>query len=40
MKMPIYLHKDMTRVLEDECYLNAEDAGKAIRGRHPEDRGR
>jgi hypothetical protein len=39
MRMPIYQHKDMTRVLEDECYLNAEDAGKPIRGGHPEDRG-
>ena len=29
MRMPIYLQKDMTRVLEDECYLNAEDTGRA-----------
>jgi len=29
MRMPIYLQKDMTRVLEDECYLNKEDAGRA-----------
>ena len=27
MRMPIYLQKGMTRVLENECYLNAEDAG-------------
>jgi hypothetical protein len=27
MSMPVYLRKDMTRVLEDECYLNAEDEG-------------
>src|SRR5436190_8344466 len=39
MRMPIYLHNDMTRVLENECYLAAEEAGKPIRGRHPEDRG-
>jgi hypothetical protein len=26
--MPIYLQKDRTRVLEDECYLNKEDSGK------------
>lgn len=31
MKMPIFLQKGMTRVLENECYLNAEDAGKPIR---------
>jgi hypothetical protein len=28
MRMPIYLQKDRTRVLEDECYLNKEDSGK------------
>jgi hypothetical protein len=39
IKMPIYQVKGMSRVLEDECYLNAEDAGKPIRGTHPEDRG-
>ena len=39
MRMPIYLHNDMTRVLENECYLAAEEAGKPIGGRHPEDRG-
>jgi hypothetical protein len=38
MRMPLYLHTDMPRVLEDECYLDAEEAGKAIRGAHPEDR--
>ncbi len=39
MRMPVYRHKGMTRVLESECYLDAEEAGKPIRGRHPEDRG-
>jgi hypothetical protein len=39
IKMPIYQQKGMSRVLEAECYLNAEDAGKATRGTHPEDRG-
>ena len=39
MQMSLYLHKDMPRVLEDECYLDAEEAGKPIRGGHPEDRG-
>lgn len=39
MQMPLYLHGDMPRVLEDECYLNAEEAGKPIRGTHPDDRG-
>jgi hypothetical protein len=38
MRMPLYLHKDTPRVLEDECYLDAEEAGKPIRGAHPEDR--
>jgi hypothetical protein len=38
MRMPLYLHNDMLRVLEDECYLDAEEAGKPIRGAHPEDR--
>ena len=32
MKMPIYQLKGLTRVLENECYLNAEDAGQSIRG--------
>jgi len=36
----LYLHTDMPRVLEDECYLDAEEAGKPIRGAHPEDRGK
>jgi hypothetical protein len=39
MKMPIYRVPGMTRVLENECYLNAEDAGVPIRGAHPENRG-
>ena len=28
MRMPIYLQKDMTRVFEDECYLNSENSKK------------
>jgi len=39
MRMPVYLRTDLPRVLEAECYLDAEDAGKPIRGAHPEDRG-
>ena len=39
MRMPVYLRTDLPRVLEAECYLDAEDAGKPIRGSHPEDRG-
>ncbi len=39
MRMPFYLRADLPRVLEAECYLDAEDAGKPIRGAHPEDRG-
>ena len=39
IRMPVYLRTDLPRVLEAECYLDAEDAGRPIRGRHPEDRG-
>lgn len=39
MRMPFYLRTDLPRVLEAECYLDAEDAGRPIRGTHPEDRG-
>ena len=39
MRMPFYLRTDLPRVLEAECYLDAEDAGRPIRGGHPEDRG-
>jgi len=39
LRMPAFLQKDMTRLLENECYLDAEEAGKPIRGTHPEDRG-
>jgi len=39
MRMPVYLRSDLPRVLEAECYLDAEDVGKPIRGAHPEDRG-
>jgi len=38
MRMPVYIRSDLPRVLEAECYLDAEDAGKPIRGAHPEDR--
>jgi hypothetical protein len=27
--------RDRDRILENECYLYAEDAGKPIRGEHP-----
>jgi hypothetical protein len=36
IRMPLYRHTDRTQVLEYECYLYAEDAGRAIIGRHPE----
>jgi hypothetical protein len=36
MRMPLYLHEDRDRLLENECYLYAEDAGKPIVGQHPE----
>jgi len=32
MKMPLYQIKGISRVLEAECYLNAEDAGRSLRG--------
>jgi hypothetical protein len=35
MRMPIYRLRDRDRILENECYLYAEDAGKPIRGQHP-----
>jgi hypothetical protein len=35
MRMPIYRLRDRDRILENECYLYAEDAGKPIRGEHP-----
>jgi hypothetical protein len=38
MRMPLYLHKDMDRLLENECFIYAEEVGKPIRGTHPEDR--
>jgi hypothetical protein len=38
IRMPLYLHKDLDRILENECYLYAEEAGKPIVGRHPESR--
>ncbi len=39
LRMPFHQVKGVSRVLENECYLNAEDAGNPIRGGHPEDRG-
>ena len=36
MRMPLYLHRDRDRLLENECYLYAEDAGRPIIGQHPE----
>jgi hypothetical protein len=36
IRMPLYLHRDRDRLLENECYLYAEDAGRPIIGRHPE----
>jgi hypothetical protein len=35
IRMPLYKHRDMDRILENECYLDAEEAGKPIRGEHP-----
>lgn len=35
IRMPLYRHRDRDRILENECYLDAEEAGKPIRGEHP-----
>lgn len=35
IRMPIYRHRDRVQILENECYLYAEEAGRPIRGRHP-----
>ena len=35
IRMPIYRHRDRAQILENECYLYAEEAGRPIRGRHP-----
>ena len=37
IRMPIYRHRDMDQILEYECYLYAEDEGRPIFGRHPEN---
>jgi hypothetical protein len=37
MRMPLYLHRDMDRILENECHIYAEEVGKPIRGTHPEE---
>ena len=36
IRMPLYRHVDRTQLLEYECYLYAEDAGRPIVGSHPE----
>jgi hypothetical protein len=36
VRMPLYRHPERTQVLEYECYLYAEDAGRPIVGAHPE----
>jgi len=35
IRMPIYRHRDRDHLLENECYLYAEEAGRPIRGEHP-----
>ena len=37
IRMPLYLHRDRDRILENECYLDAEEAGRPTIGRHPEE---
>jgi len=36
IRMPLHRMTDRDRLLENECYLYAEDAGKPIIGGHPE----
>jgi hypothetical protein len=36
IRTPLYRLTDRDRLLENECYLYAEDAGKPIVGQHPE----
>jgi hypothetical protein len=36
IRMPLYRLTDRDRLLENECYLYAEDAGRPIIGEHPE----
>jgi hypothetical protein len=35
IRMPIYRHRDRDHILENECYLYAEEVGRPIRGQHP-----
>jgi len=37
IRMPLYRDRERDRLLEYECYLYAEDAGRPIVGRHPDD---
>jgi hypothetical protein len=36
IRMPLERVRDRTQVLEYECYLDAEDAGRGVMGTHPE----
>jgi hypothetical protein len=36
IKVPLHRNTERDRLLENECYLYAEDAGKPIVGQHPE----
>jgi hypothetical protein len=36
IRMPLHRSAERDRLLENECYLYAEDAGQAIVGQHPE----
>lgn len=37
IRMPLYRHPDLDQILENECYLYAEEAGRPIIGRHPDE---
>jgi hypothetical protein len=35
IKMPMYLRRDMTRIMENECYMYADEAGKGVHNAPP-----
>ena len=35
IKMPMYLRRDMTRIMENECYMYADEAGKGVHNTPP-----
>jgi hypothetical protein len=37
IRLSLHRHDDRERILENECYIYAEEAGRPIRGSHPDD---